>query len=219
MSGIELQELNRGGFLRLPLEEFGHELDLFELARELYLIWFKDGGLFLHFHHELGHALFKHFGDLRLYVLRICPNQPKLLLDQVDLVMNKRLLILQGYIIILRLVKSIVVRDLDVDQIVVPSILLSEPCQYTLWAISILTAVAVELVLSSRMLIAAAIVFPSQIYIHSPMRSHDFGEVVLQEVALMGVHITLITEVSVIVFAKLGGLWSTWHTVLNLMGK
>lgn len=116
----------------MPLEELSHELYLFELPREFHFVGFEDRGLLLDLNHQLGHALFKHLGDLGLDVLCIRPYALELLLYQVDLVMYERLLILKCHIVILSFIQCIVIRDLYVYQVVVPPILLSETSQYAL---------------------------------------------------------------------------------------
>jgi hypothetical protein len=79
-----------------------------------------------------------------------------------------------------------------------------------------LTAIAIKLILPSRMLITAPVVFAPQVHIHSPVSGHDLGQMVFQEVVLMSVYITFIAEVSIVIFAKFGSLGATRDTIFNL---
>ena len=104
VTGVELEELDGAGLLGLPLEELSHELDLLVLSGQLDLVRFQDGRLLLHLHHQLAHALLQDLGDLCLDVLCVLADEPQLLEDEVDLVMNQRLLVIQRHIVVLRLV-------------------------------------------------------------------------------------------------------------------
>lgn len=133
--------------------------------------------------------------------------------------MYQGLLILQRDIIILSFIKCIIIRDLYVYQIVVPPILLSEPRQYALRAIGILAAVAIELVFTLRMLVAAAIVFAPEVYVHAAVGCHDLCKVVFEKMILMGVYVTLIAEVGIIILTVFGGLGTAGYAVFNLLLK
>jgi hypothetical protein len=89
---------------------------------------------------------------------------------------------------------------------VIAAILLSESRQDALGAIGVLTAVAVELILPGWMLVAETIVFTSKVHIHSLVGGHYLGQVIFKLMVLMGVDVTLVTEVGIVVFTELSGL-------------
>lgn len=59
------------------------------------------------------------------------------------------------------------------------------------------------------MLVTAAIVFATQVYVNATMGCHDLCKVVFEEMVLMGVYVTLIAEVGIIILTILGGLRTT----------
>lgn len=57
MRGVLLQELDRTSLTNLEVQELRHKFYLLVLPRQLDLVTFEDGRLFLNLNHECVHAL------------------------------------------------------------------------------------------------------------------------------------------------------------------
>ena len=91
----------------------------------------------------------------------------------------------------------------------VAAVVLGEPREDALTAVRVLATVAVELVLPVRVLVAATVVLAAEVDIDAFVRRHDLGEVVLELVVLVRVHVALLAEVRVVVLTVLSRLTPT----------
>ena len=97
------------------------------------------------------------------------------------------------------------------------AIVLCQTSQNALRAVSILTAEAVELILSSRVLVAEPVVLAALVNVYTFVEAHDPSDLVFELVALMDCDVAFITEVGTVVLAVLSRLVSAGYAVFDLL--
>lgn len=130
--------------------------------------------------------------------------------------MYECLLVVEGHVGILGIGERIGIGDLDVDEVVVLSVVFGEAREDALGTVGVLATEAVELILAGWVLVAEAIVFTSLVHVHALVEAHDARNLVLELVALVHGDVALVAKVGAVVFAVLGCLVAAGYAVLDL---